>query len=432
MLTGTIPSELDFIPSLSIELDGNEITGFPQSFCDKTEWMTGAVEKYGCDGLLCAPGTASPVGRSINATTECKQCPNPRGAPFFGSRSCSNPLSEREILVNLYNDLAGDDWYRNDFWLTQTDICDWYGIACLNGKVVAINLRGNNLQGLPGPDIFFLQELRILWLYSNPITFSFENIGRAKNLEDLRLDSTKLHSLHGIGAATSLTSFDARFTEIKGPFPEGILNLSNLRILSLGNNGLTGTLPKSFASLPYLLSLSLNSNKFTGPMPAFDDINFLKHLDLSDNLLTGYISKKFLSMVSKDVPLNVHLSRNQLTGVIPEEFDRFREISLLLSDNRILGLPLILCDNLEWNNGDVGSFGCDGILCKPGSYNPYGRKKHRLDCLDCPSAIYYGETTCEPISSNSANHYYHARNLYPILVGLHFFTSFMVPIMTFL
>jgi hypothetical protein len=296
--------------------------------------------------------------------------------------------------VNLYNTLNGDSWYRNDFWLTNSDHCNWYGIGCQDGKVIEINLRGNNLQGLPSPDIFFLQELQILWLYSNPITFSFENIGRARKLRDLRLDSTKLHSLHGIGSATSLVSFDARFTEIRGPLSEEILQLSNLRILSLGHNHMTGTLPKSFSNLRYLLSIQLNSNRFSGTIPPFDDMYFLNHIDLSDNALTGSLSKKFLGLVSGNTSVTLRLSQNQLTGVIPEEFDRFRQMDLFLARNKILGVPLTLCDNSEWNDGDVGSFACDSILCKPGSYNPLGRRRPGLECFSCPSAIYYGETDC--------------------------------------
>lgn len=400
LLTGTVPEELGFLMGLDLEVHSNEIEGFPDAFCTKLDWNAGAVGTYGCEGFLCPPGTASPIGRSMNDTTECQVCPGPASAPFYGTTSCDQGPSEREILVNLYNDLQGDQWYRNDFWLTKTDICEWYGIACSNGKVIEINLRGNNLRGLPGPEIFDLRELHILWLYSNPITFSFEKIGRAAKLQDLRLDSTNLHSLHGIGAASSLISFDARFTGLKGPLSQEILRLTNLRMLSLGHNDLTGTLPKSFGNLKYLLSLRLSSNSLTGPLPSFDDVHYLKEVDLSNNMLTGSISPKFLSNVQGHTPLTLRLSQNQLTGVIPENFYRFHDMSFSLSDNRILGMPLTLCDNYLWNDGDVGDFGCDGILCKPGTFNSYGRRVHGMECFECKQAIYYGETECESASSS--------------------------------
>ncbi|KAG7337090.1 RHS repeat-associated core domain containing protein [Nitzschia inconspicua] len=401
LLTGRIPGELEFLSGLDLEVDDNKIEGFPDSFCSKVDWNARAVGIYGCEGFLCPPGTASPIGRTMNETTKCRVCPEPKSATFYGTKSCDGGLSEREILVNFYKALNGDDWYRNDFWLSKTDVCEWYGIACSKGKVIHLNLRGNNLRGLPGPEIFDLRELRVLWLYSNPITFSFENIGRARKLYELRLDATKLHSLHGIGAASSLISFDARFTNLKGSLPEEVLRLSNLRILSLGHNKLSGTLPKSFGSLKYLQSLRLNANSFSGPLPSFDDMHFLKELDFSENFLTGSVSRNFLSKIPDQTPLMLSLSQNQLTGVIPEEFDRFHRASLYLSDNLILGMPLTLCDNVNWNNGDVGDFGCDGILCKPGTFNPNGRRVHGMECFECSHAVYYGETECETDSSSA-------------------------------
>ena len=399
-LTGDVPEDLGSISNLILELDGNQIESFPSSFCDRDDWMDGSIMDYKCDGFLCPPGTSSPRGRAINSSNLCQSCESPGMAPFYGSISCDGRQTEREILVNLYHALKGDDWFRNDFWGSTTDICNWYGIGCLGGHVVIINLRGNNLQGLPGPDLFHLSELKILWLYSNPITFSFENIGSAKKLQDLNLDSTNIHTLHGIGAASSLVSFSARFTATRGKLPADLLQLTNLRILSLEANKLTGTLPTSFASLRYLVSLRMNSNQLSGKLPAFDDLHFLREVDMSDNTLSGPISRTFLQKISTDSSPIIKLSENQLTGVIPEEFDRFSDITLLLAGNQILGLPRHLCDNNNWNGGDVGDFGCDAILCKPGTFNEVGRSRRSGSrCRSCGSALYYGETVCADASS---------------------------------
>jgi hypothetical protein len=401
-LTGAVPSDLDSIPGLNLQLEGNQLSELPTGFCDNDDWMEGAVQTNGCDAILCSPGSASQIGRAANESTLCANCTRASSAIYYGSTSCEGPPRDRDILVNLYNALNGDNWFRNDFWGTTIGVCDWYGIGCINGQVVAINLRANNLNGLPGPDLFFLRELQILWLYSNPITFSFENVGSARKLQDLRLDSTNLHSIHGIGAATSLIVLDVRFTAVKGIFPRELLQLINLRTLSLGGNGLTGTLPSSFANLRLLNSLGLDSNHFTGQLPSFDDMHFLETLNLANNAFTGAISKRFLDkLATVGDNIYINLAQNQITGVVPEELSRFQKLSLYLRENRVLGLPLSLCDSYRWNDGDVGNFGCDAIMCKPGTANEHGRRRAGFPCVSCPDARYYGETACNSVSSSS-------------------------------
>lgn len=421
LFTGEVPFDLATVSDLTMELEDNLIEGFPSLFCEKTAWMDGAIGKYGCNAFLCPPGTANPYGRAtggadddfdynseidfgvidIKKDVPCFNCTQAGVATRYGSTSCQSTPTQREILVNLYYALDGDKWTRSDFWGTTADVCDWYGIGCISGQVTIINLRGNNLQGMPGRDLFYLRELQTLWLYSNPITFSFDNIGSASRLQDLRLDSTRLRSLRGIGAATSLISFDARFTDIRGTLPQEILSLTNLRSLSLGNNLLTGTLPKSFGNLRRLVSLSLDSNRFNGGLPAFDDMHFLKHIDLSDNSLAGPISKKFLNLLSVSTTPNVMLHQNLLTGVVPEELARFTNMNLLVADNKFLGLPISLCFNPLWNEDDIDKYGCDGIMCRPGTYNKFGRYRDNAPCEACPTATYYGEIECFQPTSGS-------------------------------
>lgn len=393
-LTGSVPDALSDLPGLHLELTGNKIAELPETICDKSGWMDGKVAEYGCEAVLCKPGTSSPLGRMDNLTTSCLECANVEAAPFYGSTSCDNVLSEREILLNLFYALEGRSWYRSDFWGSTADICDWFGVGCSHGHVVILNLHGNNLHGVPGQDIFSLSELRILWLYSNPIEFSFENIGNAKKLQDLRLDSTNLHSLRGIGKAQALVSFDAGFSAIRGTLPQEILSLTNLRTLHLNNNFISGLIPTSFASIEFLSRLRINSNQLTGDLPSFSDMPFLEFIDLSNNFLEGPIRRNFLENLRDDANPTLRLSNNQITGVVPPEFDRFTEMTLHLSENRLLGLPVILCDNSRWNGGDVAKFGCDAILCPPETANDIGRKTTDRECHPCTTATYFGDTSC--------------------------------------
>jgi Leucine-rich repeat (LRR) protein len=396
LLTGAVPSELAALTALTLQLEDNQIAAFPEAFCEKRDWMDGAIAAFGCDAFLCPPGSSSPEGRTKDEATTCVTCSQANAAPYYGTTSCDGPPTDRDVLINLYYATGGDSWTRNDFWGSTADVCDWYGIACVSGQVVEINLRANNLVGLPPPDLFYLRGLQILWLYSNPIKFSFENIGSAVSLQDLRLDGTHLHSLHGVGAARSLIALDVRFTDIKGTFPQEILQLTNLRSLSMSGNRLNGNLPSSFAALKFLVSLRLDSNQFSGRLPSFDDMHFTRYLDLSQNALTGALSKNVFGKVTETEQVTLNLAGNQITGVVPEELDRFTDVTMYLRDNRILGLPLLLCDNGDWNGGDVGNFGCDAILCKPGTFNKYGRYRPGSRCSPCSTARYYGLSSCPP------------------------------------
>jgi hypothetical protein len=395
MLTGSVPSDLADLSSLTLEVEGNKIEGIPQGLCDNTMWMGGTVAEFGCDAVLCSPGTASPLGRAESSATTCAECPKEGAAPFYGSLSCDAFRSDREILLNLFYALDGSKWHRRDFWGSTASVCEWYGIGCVGGQVAIINLHGNNLHGLPGPDLFNLPELQILWLYSNPIEFSFEKIGSATKLQDLRLDSTNLHSLQGLGNAKSLISFDAGFSSLRGAFPEPeILPLTNLRTLHLNNNVLMGSLPKSFGAIEFLTRLRLDSNMLTGNLPSFDDLPFLEYIDVSNNKLDGPIPHKFLGSLTAKAKPTVRLSKNQLTGVVPQEFDRFVDMTVHLSGNQLLGLPVVLCDNKKWNHGQVGKYGCDAILCRPGTANELGRRTEDSDCHKCLGATHFGDTSC--------------------------------------
>jgi len=400
-LTGAIPASFDDFQQLFMNLADNQFTDMPNEYCDNEDWMDGAVETYGCNAILCTPGSASVIGRSANASFACSDCPNPALVPYHGSLSCDGLPDDRAILAEFYDDLNGDGWYRSDYWNTDVDICDWYGIACIGGDIVEINLGSNNLKGLPSPTIFDLPRLRILWLYSNPITFSFENIASAKKLEDLRLDNTQVHSVHGIGAGTSLVNVDVSFTSIRGTFPEELLKLENLRTLSMSGNGITKVLPRSFESLRYLISLSLDSNQLTGELPDFSNMHFLSNIALQNNLLSGAIPKRFLDKLNSDYTVRVNLASNQLTGVIPEEISRFDDMKLFVRDNKILGVPLSICEKKEWFE-EVEKYGCDAVLCKPGTANRYGRRTKYASCQDCPEARYYGSTLCKSPLSSSA------------------------------
>jgi Leucine-rich repeat (LRR) protein len=254
-ISGPVPDSLDSLSELDIRLEGNQISTLSQNFCALVDWMGGNVGRLNsCDAIMCSPGTASPNGRALSSTEECTACSSPLAAPFYGSRSCEPVLSDKEILVKVFDECGGQEWKMANNWNTDVDVCDWHGIGCKDGQVILVNLGANNLKGSPPPELFDIPRLEILWLHSNPIQFSFEHIGRATNLMDLRVDETALSSLDGVGAALYLTSLHIGFNSVAGPFPAELLQLKNIRTLSMNNNALTGTVP-DLSDLTFLRTL---------------------------------------------------------------------------------------------------------------------------------------------------------------------------------
>ncbi len=60
------------------------------------------------------------------------------------------PLSERNVLLNLYTISNGDNWHNSSNWNGSSGSeCSWYGVTCDTDEttVIGMNLNANNLKG---------------------------------------------------------------------------------------------------------------------------------------------------------------------------------------------------------------------------------------------------------------------------------------------
>ena len=119
------------------------------------------------------------------------------------------PLSDRDLLVGLYNATGGPAWTRSDNWLTDRPISGWHGVEEVDdgGRVRVLHLVGNNLTGSIPPEL---------------------------------------------GALTHLTSLRIQDNELTGPIPRELGSLINLTNLHLGGNYLTGSIPPELGALTQL------------------------------------------------------------------------------------------------------------------------------------------------------------------------------------
>ena len=404
-LTGTVPSQLSRLTKVNIALTDNDIEEIDESLCSMHHWMDGAVKVFGCHAIMCPVGSFNENGRQTSEEDPCIPCPEYETHDEMGSTSCLvvQRKQEKQILEIFFQATGGSEWKEKEGWMDDnTDICNWHGIACNDDNTVeSILLGSNNLSGRPPKDIFDIKNLQFLWLYSNPIDFSFEGIERARKLASLLLDSTGLNSINGIGLAPMLSDIDIRFNALTGPLPSEISNLRELQSFSAGHNKLSGTVP-TFSNNKRLKSLRIDNNQFTGMVPDFSNHKFLSSLDLSDNQLVGTIPGNLLGSLEPGSKTFVDLSSNQLSGIVPGEISRHHAtLEMYLSDNKLVGIDRVLCSALTYNDGDVSEYGCDAILCPAGFFvEGTGRaSKEKGPCISCPQEEFYGSSTCGVVSS---------------------------------
>ncbi|KAH6816222.1 hypothetical protein C2S51_021042 [Perilla frutescens var. frutescens] len=142
----------------------------------------------------------------------------------------------------------------------------------------------------------------------------------------------------GIGNLVNLMVVDLSHNVLDGPLPAAISKLSNLHTIFLGRNRLTGELPSLFGNMSLLSRLGLDGNKFSGNVPtSLGYCTNLLELDLSDNNFISLIPPEIMRLSSLSIVLN--LSHNAFMGLIPYEVGSLTNlVALDLSSNRLSGI----------------------------------------------------------------------------------------------
>lgn len=146
-----------------------------------------------------------------------------------------------------------------------------------------------------------------------------------------------------------VTGLSLTNNNLTGTFPTAILQLSELRVLHLTLNGLSGDIP-DLSSLNKLEDLKLNGNAFTGSIPAtIGALTQLKEVDLANNQLSGSIPTALYTLNNLEL---LGLAGNQLTGTIAPQIGNLTKLhSLFLDTNSLEGtIPteLGLLSNMEY------------------------------------------------------------------------------------
>ncbi|KAK2967769.1 hypothetical protein RJ640_029665 [Escallonia rubra] len=142
-----------------------------------------------------------------------------------------------------------------------------------------------------------------------------------------------------VGKLTQLRILSLRSNRLSGRIPPDFSNLGLLRSLYLQNNQLSGEFPPSLTELTRLTRVDLSSNNFTGRIPfAINNLTHLTGIFLENNAFSGN-----LPSINPQGLTDFNVSNNRLNGSIPTTLLKF-PASAFAGNLDLCGGPLPPCN----------------------------------------------------------------------------------------
>ncbi|PIN24338.1 Serine/threonine protein kinase [Handroanthus impetiginosus] len=142
-----------------------------------------------------------------------------------------------------------------------------------------------------------------------------------------------------LGRLSQLRVLSLRSNRLSGSIPPDFSQLKLLRSVYLQHNEFSGAFPPSLTELTRLTRLDLSSNNFTGPIPfSVGNLTLLTGLFLQNNGFSGKIPS-----ISPPGLVSFNVSNNRLNGSIPSALARF-PASAFANNINLCGAPLAPCN----------------------------------------------------------------------------------------
>ena len=260
------------------------------------------------------------------------------------------PAADEAALTALYEATDGPNWEKNDNWLTDEPLSDWYGVTTdVSGRVTRVELRDNDLTGPLPAELGNLASLTHLDLRRNPLSGQIPpELGNLSNLTTLYLFGNELSGEipPELANLTNMERLLLYSNDLSGEIPAWLAELTNLKVLDLDNNAFTGEIPAELGNLTELEDLWLARNKLSGPIPSeFGDLTELRLLMLYDNQLSGPMPAELGNLSGLEW---MYISENKLSGEIPPELGNLANLErLALYDNQLSGSIPVELGNLD-------------------------------------------------------------------------------------
>ncbi|CAN0113723.1 unnamed protein product [Ectocarpus sp. 6 AP-2014] len=289
-------------------------------------------------------------------------------------------------LAALYRLTQGDGWTCRDGWCTPVELQEWFGVEVNDqGRVVKLDLRGNNLQGTIPAGLGTLDALEHLDLSRNKLSGSIP--WTLANLGELQVLILEANQLSGVVSPELGDIRALRYLELGGNYLRGGPKLGEsisswrtrlrkqqqlvitptpqpevpppmaspdrdaLVALFHATGGDNWTRKSNWCTSAKLgtwkgvkvneegrvVELDLSDNNLRGTIPVeLGKLGALRNLSLAWNKLSGPIPPDLGNLSSLE---KLSFWKNELSGAIPRELKRLTALTVLfLNDNRLTGL----------------------------------------------------------------------------------------------
>ncbi|KAL9456427.1 hypothetical protein AB3S75_005617 [Citrus x aurantiifolia] len=206
----------------------------------------------------------------------------------------------------------------------------------LSQSVQYLNLSHNQLTGslVNGGELQLFENLKVLDLSYNQLTGELPGFNFVYELQVLKLSNNRFSGFIPNdllkGDSLLLTDLDLSANNLSGSV--SMILSTNLHMLNLSSNGLTGELPLLTGSCAVL---DLSNNQFEGNLSRILKWGNIEYLDLSRNHLTGSIPEETPQFLRLN---HLNLSHNSLSSSLPKVIIQYQKLRVLdLSFNHLDG-----------------------------------------------------------------------------------------------
>ncbi|KAH7846145.1 hypothetical protein Vadar_010446 [Vaccinium darrowii] len=227
---------------------------------------------------------------------------------LFTNSVVSGSDSDKSALLQFKTSIS-DPYGALSNWVSNgSSHCSWFGVTCdSNSRVSALNITGG---GRGNSGSFSSSSCAKI------AQFPLYGLGIRRNCYDSNVKLVGLIS-PAVAKLSELRVLSLPFNELSGEIPIEIWGMEKLEVLDLEGNGVTGSLLSHFKGLKGLRVLNLGFNAISGEIPnSLSGCMSLQILNLAGNRVNGSVP----GFVGEFRDLQgLYLSFNQLSGPVPKE-----------------------------------------------------------------------------------------------------------------